>query len=351
MAENILLIGSIPYETVEEVFGVFGGALDRHLAAIPDGEVGPRKHWISKVHYQVIAAHPDFDVIRHPAHEKGVERVNPRGVSDSWVFRVKTGIDRVRFGEPGWRLGYASDAVSSYFVFRTLRERGVFSSDKRFQVSLPSVNSVITPRVFTEPGDLEKIKPGYEDALIAEIEMIIQKLPPEDLAIQWDCATELQDAYGAVPEFDPATMIDRNISQFRRLNSVIPEKAWLGFHLCFGTLGGWPRFVPDDLRGAVEIANAFVEHSLRRVDWLHLPILDRSDASFFKDLENLKPAGARVYLGIIHNMDRFKERLAIARKYLPDFGLAAYCGLGREDPEKLTSHLKDHLIAAEIAEF
>ncbi len=113
MAKNLLLIGSIPYETVEEVYRVFGAALDRHLAAIPDGEVGPRKHWISKVHYQVIAAHPDFDVVRHPAHEKGVERVNPRGVSDSWVFRVKTGIDRVRFGEPGWRLGYASDAVSS----------------------------------------------------------------------------------------------------------------------------------------------------------------------------------------------------------------------------------------------
>ena len=177
MAKNLLLIGSIPYETVEEVYRVFGAALDRHLAAIPDGEVGPRKHWISKVHYQVIAAHPDFDVIRHPAHEKGVERVNPRGVSDSWVFRVKTGIDRVRFGEPGWRLGYASDAVSSYFVFRTLRERGVFSSDKRFQVSLPSVNSVITPRVFTEPGDLEKIKPGYEDALLAELD----KMEAEDL--------------------------------------------------------------------------------------------------------------------------------------------------------------------------
>lgn len=347
----LMLVGSVPYDTVEEVFEVFGGGLGAYLAAIPDGEVGSRKHWISKVHYQVIAAHPEFEVLRRPRSENGLERLNPREPGDSWLFRVKEGIERVRFGNPGWRLGYSHDAISSYFTFKTLREKGLFAADTRFQVSIPSVNSAIAPRVFPKPGDLEKIRPGYEDAVVAEVDMIFQKVPSDDLAIQWDCATELQDAYGGITGLDPTTVIERNIGQFKRLCSVIPEAALLGFHLCFGTLGGWPRFAPDDLTGAVKMANAFVKHSVRRVDWLHLPVLDRSDEHFFSPLSYLKSGDARVYLGMIHNMEGFQQRLTTARKFLPEFGLAAYCGLGREDPAKLSMFLEDHLKAAKAAGF
>ena len=78
--------------------------LGAHLAAVPDGEIGPRKHWISRVHFQVMAAHPEFEVLRHPAHENGVERQNPRNASDSWLFRVRDGVIQVWFGDRGWRL-------------------------------------------------------------------------------------------------------------------------------------------------------------------------------------------------------------------------------------------------------
>ena len=50
---------------------------------------------------------------------------------------MKPGVERVRFGDPGWRLGYARDAVNSYFVFKTLREQGALAKHLRFQVSLP----------------------------------------------------------------------------------------------------------------------------------------------------------------------------------------------------------------------
>lgn len=351
MTKDLMLVGSVPYDTAEEVFETFGAGLGNHLAAVPDGEIGPRKHWISKVHFQVMAAHPEFEVLRHPVHENGVERQNPRNAGDSWLFRVRAGVDHVRFGDRGWRLGYARDAVNSYFVFRTLRDRGVLKDDIRFQVSIPSVNSVIAPRVFPEPGDLEKIRPGYEDAVLGEVETILQKIPADDLAIQWDCATELQDAYGAVEGLDPDTMVERNVAQFRRLCPAIPAEVGLGFHLCFGTLGGWPRFAPDDLSGAVTLANAVIEHSGRRVDWVHLPVLDTSDDAFFEPLAGLKTDGAKVYLGMVHNMDGFAERLAAARKYLPEFGLGAFCGFGREPVDTLPQILDDHLKAAEIAGF
>jgi hypothetical protein len=348
VSSEVLLVGSIPLDTVDEVFRTFGTTLGPSLAAMPDGEVGPRKHWISRIHFQVLAGHYQLEAVRHPEPENGIERLFPRNARDSWLFKVKDGVDRVNFGDPGWRLGYTRDAVNSYFVFKTLRERGVLAKSLRFQVSLPSVISALPPRIFPNPADVAKIRPGYTDALAAEIEMIAQKIPNEDLAIQWDCSTEVQDVYGAVPGLPKEGAIERNVEQFRRLSPLVPEKALLGYHLCFGTLGGWPRFAPPDLSATVELANAAIEASGRRVDWIHIPVLDGVGDEFFAPLKNLKPRGARVYLGVVHHMDGFKERIALARKYLPDFGVAGYCGFGRIPPDQMPAVLEEHVQAIKL---
>jgi hypothetical protein len=143
--------------------------------------------------------------------------------------------------------------------------------------------------------------------------------------------------------------IERNVAQFRTLSPRIPESVELGYHLCFGTLGGWPRFAPADLSATVDLANATIEASGRRVDWIHIPVLPDVGESFFAPLKNLKPRGARVYLGVIHHMNGFKERIALARKFLPEFGLAAYCGFGRIPPAEMPVVLDEHLQAIKAA--
>jgi hypothetical protein len=344
VGSDALLVGSIPLDTVEDVFRTFGSPLGPALRAMPDGEVGPRRHWISKIHYQVLSGHPELETVRRPEPENGVERLNPRNAADSWQFKVKDGVERVRFGDPGWRLGYARDAINSYFVFKTLREKGQLDRHLRFQVSLPSVNSALPPRIFPNLADIDKIRPGYADALAAEIGTLVQKIPNGDLAIQWDCANEVQDAYGAVAGF-PDSEIERNVAQFRKLSLLIPDSVMLGYHLCFGTLGGWPRFVPADLSATVALANAIIENSGRRVDWIHIPVLNDASDAFFAPLRDLRPGKTRIYLGVIHHMDGFKERVATARKYLPDFGVAAYCGFGRMAPNEMPAVLDEHLQA------
>ena len=87
----------------------------------------------------------------------------------------------------------------------------------------------------------------------------------------------------------------------------------------------------------------------RRVDWVHIPTLDRTDASFYAPLAKLDPKGARVYVGMIHSMPSFDARLALVRKVLPDFGLAAYCGFGRTPPDEINQVLADHLDALKRA--
>jgi hypothetical protein len=345
MSNKLLLVGSVPLETSKDVFERFGGALGPYMNAVPDGEVGPRSHWISRVHYQVFALHPDLEALRRPRPDNGIERLNPHDPSDGWLFRVRPGVDKVVFGDPGWRLGYSRDAINSYYVFHYLRERGVLAPHLRFQVSIPSLNSVLAPRIFESMADVEKMFQGYQAAVQAELGKILEKIPARDLAIQWDCAHEVSEAYGAVKQVAQKDSIARSLPQMQALCPGIPGDVQLGIHLCFGTLGGWPRFVPEDLGEAVRLGNALIEACGRRVDWIHVPVLDEAGDRFVAPLANLKPRGARVYLGVVHNMPRFRQRVEAARKYLKDFGVGGYCGFGRVPPAQMDGVLAEHLQA------
>jgi hypothetical protein len=343
----LMLVGSVPFETAEQVFRTCGPPLGPYLSSIPDGEVGERRRWITRLHYQVFNGHADLEVLRRPRHDNGVERLLPHDESDAWQFAVVDGVPRVRFDMLGWRLGFAQAAISSYFVFRTLRNEGVLPSHLRFQVSLPMVNSVVASRTFPRLDDLARVRPGYEEALLAELGSILKNIPARDLSIQWDASWEVTDVNGGIPELTPADAVERNVEQVSRLSPAIPEEVHLGYHLCFGTFGGWPRFAPDDLDRTVALANAMIAASGRRVDWIHLPTLDRVDDAFYAPLARLAPRGARIFLGAIHNMGRFDQRLAIARRYLPEFGLAAPCGFGRTPPEDIPGLIDNHLRVAQ----
>ena len=349
MADPLLLIGSIPYETVEDVFRNWGGALARYLPSMPDGEVGDRRYWIDGVAYRVFNGHPEIETLKRPApDDEGVEHWQPRSVADEWKFRVRDGVSRVRFGDPGWRLGFAKDAINSYFIFRKLKEEGVIPAAVRFQVSLPLTNSVIYPH-FLDPADHPKIIPGYEAALRAEVAKIVEKIPPRELCIQWDAAIEMghMDGRWSHIKGDP---LENGVATIPNLVPFIPAEVRVGYHLCFGTLGGWPLTQPKDLANPVRWANAAIERSGRRIDFIHIPSLDRSDDAFYAPLSDLRLQGADPYLGLIHNMERFKERLATARRFLPQFGLAAPCGFGRELTSDLALRRQEHLDALKLAE-
>ncbi len=347
MTDDVLLVGSIPHNSIPEAMEMFGGPLAKHLAALPDGEVGWRRFWITRVHFQVFALHPDLEVVQRPRRDDGVERIYPHDASDNWNFRVREGVDKVVFGHPGWRLGFYQDAANSYHFFRHLKENGSIAKHTRFQVSIPTAVSAVPPRIMPNKADLDKLRPGYIDAVRAEIDAMLKVIPADELAIQWDCSTELQDAYGQVAGYSLEGAIERNTPQIHALSKDIPESVALGFHLCFGTLGGWPRFAPDSADKAVDLANAFIAGAGRRVDWMHIPMLDREDDAYYAPLAGLRAGKTKIYLGMIHNMANFETRLAVARKYVSGFGVGAYCGFGRRRPEELGEILDEHLRAVE----
>jgi hypothetical protein len=341
--DELLLVGSVPLDTAEEVFREVGAPLGAHLAYMPDGEIGERQFWIDGIAYRVLNGHPEIETLRRPAPDAdGIERWRPQGRHDQFQFRVRPGVREVRFGDPGWRLGYTRDAIASYFVFRQLKKDGVIPARVRFQVCLPLTYSACAS-FFPDPADQQRVEPGFSAALAAEVAMMAAKIPAGDLAIQWDLAIEnrwVETKLAAEGVAAAEREAERLMAPARAICARIPAATALGYHSCFGTLDGWPSRQPGDLQGSVLLLNAAVAASGRRVDFVHVPTLGSAEDAFFAPLADLNVAGARVYLGAIHHMHGAAgpgAQLGAARKYLKDFGIAAPCGFGRvsERPGKL----------------
>jgi hypothetical protein len=67
---------------------------------------------------------------------------------------------------------------------------------------------------------------------------------------------------------------------------------------------------------------------------MHMPVpIDRADAAFFAPLQHLRLGpGTELYLGLVHAQDGVegtKRRIAAAKKYVQNFGIASECGISR----------------------
>ena len=347
MGQDLMLVGSIPYETAEETFRAIGPTLGKHLPFIPDGEIGDRLYWVNHVAYRVLNGHPQIETVQRPWTDDGVEHWHGEGDKGLWQFKVNDGVDKVEFGDPGWRLGYARDAINSYFVFKTLRAEGVLPADIKFQVCLPLTASACY-RFLADKADYPAVRDGLTESLRHEVTTIFTHIPHEDLAIQWDCAIEegmiervLSEAGGVVTQ-EVRAAVGEIFAPARMVNEHIPDAVTVGYHACFGTSGGWPRRGPDDLTGAVLLCNAAVKATGRRVDFVHLPTLDSTGPYYVGALADLETGGARVYVGLIHALhdsDGMRKQMEEVKQHFPDFGIAAPCGFGR-GPGKM-SHQKD----------
>ena len=100
MGQDILLVGSVPLKSVEDVIRTFGAALGPYLPAMPDGEVGERKSWVLRLSYHVFNGHIDLETIKRPRRVNGVEQLMPQSRDDVWQFKVRDGVDAVQFGNP-----------------------------------------------------------------------------------------------------------------------------------------------------------------------------------------------------------------------------------------------------------
>ena len=174
-----------------------------------------------------------------PQPVNGVESREGTDFKNSWGFELKDGVKEIRFGEPGWRLGYTRDAINSYFIFKTLKKEGVIPGHVRFQVSIPlPASSALL--FFQKPGEGEIVVEGITESLRAEVDNIVAHIPNDDLAIQWDCAIENTRIERALNEHDGQTAEAEKVAEdlfkpAHALTAHIPREVAVGIHACYGT--------------------------------------------------------------------------------------------------------------------
>ena len=319
---------------------------------------GKRRIWVTFLAATVLDPHPHVHALNRPKPVGSIEnewrRADedwvPSSFEDLWFFSVDKDVDAITFDT----LGYAAHALDSYQTFAQLKSEGVIASGVRFQVCLPLAESGL--RWFlAEPRDYAIAKPAYDAALRADIATILDHIPPDELAIQWDVcmeilAADLDDCTGQPPLAWPLpeTPIARWQKDLKTMSALIPETVGLGLHLCYGDLGHVHMVEPKDLGRSVEMANIGCREAGRRVDWVHVAVpRDRQDDAYFAPLADLDIGGTVPYLGLVHHTDGeagTRARIAAAKKVLPEFGIATECGFGRRPaaqiPDLLDIHLK-----------
>jgi hypothetical protein len=339
---DVLLVGSVPLESAQEVFKTCAAGLGPRLKMFPDGEVGARKSWIQCQAIFVFDGHPAIEAVKRPKSPDGLSRE----YDDNWVFRLKPGIETLQFDD----LKYAGWAAESYRIFRAMREQGVMPDGARFQVSLPTPLGGCAA-FFDQPRDRELVYQAYQSAMIREVSEICRQIPHEDLALQWDVCVEVLEIAAGLPPLLSGDPRSRAAAQFERIAAPVPDSVMLGFHFCYGDLAHRHLVEPYDLSLSVRLANLVIDHSKRRVDWFHMPVpINRSDDAYFAPLRELKNGDTKVFLGLIHLHDGTEgslRRAEVARRYLPSFGVATECGLGRRASETLPDVLRIHKEVAE----
>ncbi len=334
---SVLLVGSVPLSSAEEVFEAVGSELGPFVNRIPDGETGPRSLWI------VCQGEP---MKNSQGLEVGGERQLQGGIRNP-RYKIKAGLkpEDVKFG----RLGYADNALDSYKVFKRLQGLGKIPAQVRFQVCLPTPLAVVY--AFFIASEVRRIWPFYERRLLEELDEITRAIPHADLAIQIDIATEMH-TFLEVPELQKAYPIEELVDAFARLGNHVPGDVELGIHLCYGDPGHKHVREPTDTGRMVDVYHRLASAVHRPITWLHMPVpRDRDDDPYFSPLRNLRlKSGTKLYLGLVHLTDGIegaKRRIAAAERVVADFGIATECGFGRRPPDTIPELLRLHRAVAQ----
>lgn len=342
---DLLLVGSLPVGSTDAALRAGAELFADRVFALPDGESGPRGAWVAYDRTTLLEPHPDIEVLAPSPSPTG----RARHAYDTARLTVREGVDALRFDT--WPR--VPETLAAYREFVALRDAGVVPAGLRFQVGLPFPSSVFTG-AFKDAyaRDWALVGPALEDLYLRALTEILAGIPADDLAVQWDVCYEVLDIEGILG-WTEGDAWERFAGPWSRLAPAVPADVLMGVHLCYGTFPEWPMFEARDMGLLVRMANHAVAHAGRPVDWLHLAgprYLRSEDDAFFAPLADLDAPDSRAFLGIVLPIDGeagLRRRHATAQRHLADFGVAMYCGFGRQPGQDPAATLREH--AATVA--
>jgi hypothetical protein len=336
---DLLLVGSLPADSTEAAFRASAELFGDMVFALPDGEPGPRAAWVGYEREQLVRPHPDVETVAATESPTGI----PRHAYETPIFRIREGVTELHWDS--WPR--IDEALASYGQFAALRDDGVIPAHLRFQVCLPFPSSAMNGFKADFAADYPVAERGFEDLFARELDRLLGEIPAGDLAIQWDVCYEVLDLEGVLAWTSDGAW-ERFTGPVARLTPQIPEEVLVGYHLCYGTFPEWPMYEARDLGLLVRMANHAVANSGRTVDWVHMAgprYLRSEDESYFRPLTDLRASDARVFLGIVLPIDGvagLERRHRTASRFLSDFGVAMYCGFGRQPGADGMETMREH---------
>ena len=238
-------------------------------------------------------------------------------------------------------LGFAQQAIEAFRHFWQDKLDGVLPPPARFVMALPTPYTVVAALAPAAP-DVPQLLSHLETAFAAEVASLLQTVPADQLAIQWDVGAETRiwETRGrdlAAPRGLPERLLESCVA----LSAAVPVDSELGWHFCPRDPAGQITLAPRDSAQVTRLLGAIIASTDREPQYVHMPVpAERDDPVYFEPLANLALwPRMDVHLGLVHDSDdtgAAQRRIAAARSVLRRFGIAPACGA---DPRRTLPQL------------
>lgn len=338
--------GSVNLPDARTVMQEISSRIPTGIRRMTDGETGERNYWI---HFQIqkFLAMPEFESVQVvKAYETEGE------APDMHQLRLADGASADTIDWPN--LGYADAYAESFEVFDKLQKDGIIPAGVRFQVQYPTPLASVGGTIV--PEDMPAVVAAYERALFADLDNLLERLPHDRCAVQWDVAVEFGLLEGAMGPGSAMPMEHITPALIRCVDQV-PADVPVGLHLCYGDYGHQHFKQPESVQMQVDLVNAVTSGAARTVNWASFTVPQaRSDADYFAPLRDLASGPeTELYFALVpyHPDDQPDGTTAAQTEHIDagladssagarEWGICTECGMGRVDGDHVPRLLDLH---------
>ena len=343
-ATSVHFNGSVNLPDAETVMREISSRVPHGVRRMTDGETGDRNYWIS-FQTRKFEEMPAFETVA-----VGQAYGTAADAPDMPQLRLT---EDASAGVIDWPdLGYADEYTESFATFKQMQDDGTIRGDVRFQLQYPTPLASVAGTFVAE--DLPTVAPSYEQALFADLDTALERLPHDRIAVQWDVAVEFGALEGAM---GPKMPMDQIAPGLVRCVERLPADVPVGLHLCYGDYGHQHFKQPESLQMQVDLVNAVTSAAQRPVNFVSFTVPQgRNDSAYFAPLGGLLTrSDTELDFALVpyHPDDQTPgtaheqiEHIDAALLNSPggarEWGICTECGMGRVDADDVRGLLDLH---------
>ena len=325
--------GSVNLPDAETVMREISSRIPDGVRRMTDGETGDRNYWIN-FQIQKFQQMPEFETV---SVGKAYE-TSPDAPSMPQL-RLTEGASAEMIDWPN--LGYADEYTESFATFERMQNEGAIPADVRLQLQYPTPLASMAGTI--APDDLAKVAPSYEQALFADLDTALERLPHDRIAVQWDVAVEFGALEGAM---GPKVPLDRIVPGLVRCLEQVPSVVPVGMHLCYGDYAHQHFTQPESQQMQVDLVNAVSSAAGRPLNFVSFTVPQaRKDGAYFEPLAGLKTGPeTELYFALVpyhpgdqapgttaEQIEQIDAALINSPAGARHWGICTECGMGRVD--------------------